>query len=45
MTAVDEMIVPADVIADLRFRRHVERLHRAAPNAPGFARAGIEGAA
>ena len=33
MTAVNEMIGPADVVADLRFRRHVDRLHRLGPRA------------
>ena len=31
MTAVTETMVAADVVADLRFRRRVERLHRLGP--------------
>ena len=35
MTAVTKTMVAADVVADLRFRRRVERLHRLGPRAVG----------
>ena len=35
MTTVTKTMVAADVVADLRFRRRVERLHRLGPRAVG----------
>ncbi len=35
MTSFTEITVAADVVADLRFRRQIERLHRLGPRAVG----------